>query len=283
MDESPSSPGQAAASAASTRCSSPPRAHASSSTTHGGANDGSASGRRPPTTSSPRSATPAARRWPTTTTSPTGRGRAPRPTAIDAYGDLDIVVNNAGILRDRTIVNMTEAEWDDVITVHLKGHFAPTRRAAVYWRSEHKAGRDKRRQPGAHVEHVGAVREPGSGQLRRREVGDRDLQPDRAKELSRYDVMSNCIAPGARTRLTLATPGLDDIMAPADRLRRVGSGQHLAARRLPGTGRVRVHRRDVPRAGRCRQAGRRLVDPRHARAAREVDRRRARRSFAAPN
>jgi NAD(P)-dependent dehydrogenase (short-subunit alcohol dehydrogenase family) len=55
-------------------------------------------------------------------------------SAIDAFGDLDILVNNAGILRDRVLVNMTEQEWDDVIAVHLKGHFAPTRWAASYWR-----------------------------------------------------------------------------------------------------------------------------------------------------
>src|SRR6056297_92222 len=65
--------------------------------------------------------------------------------AVDAYGDVDIVVNNAGILRDRTIVNMTESEWDDVIAVHLKGHFALTHHAAVHWRNEHKAGRTKPR------------------------------------------------------------------------------------------------------------------------------------------
>ena len=65
-------------------------------------------------------------------------------TAIDAFGGLDILVNNAGILRDRVLVNMTEAEWDDVVRVHLKGHFCPTRWAAAYWRDEHKAGRRPR-------------------------------------------------------------------------------------------------------------------------------------------
>ena len=65
--------------------------------------------------------------------------------AIETFGDLDILVNNAGILRDRVIVNMTEEEWDAVITVHLKGHFAPTRWAAAYWREQHKAGNGKPR------------------------------------------------------------------------------------------------------------------------------------------
>src|SRR3954470_4696546 len=60
--------------------------------------------------------------------------------AVDAFGDLHILVNNAGILRDRVIINMTEAEWDAVIAVHLKGHFCPTRHAAAYWREQTKSG-----------------------------------------------------------------------------------------------------------------------------------------------
>src|SRR4051812_27680845 len=60
--------------------------------------------------------------------------------AVEAFGDLDILVNNAGILRDRVLVNMTEQEWDDVVKVHLKGHFVPTRWAAAYWREQTKAG-----------------------------------------------------------------------------------------------------------------------------------------------
>src|SRR5205085_10018160 len=64
--------------------------------------------------------------------------------AVESYGRLDILVNNAGILRDRMLVNMDEAEWDAVINVHLKGHFAPTRHAAAYWRERSKAGEDVR-------------------------------------------------------------------------------------------------------------------------------------------
>ena len=63
-------------------------------------------------------------------------------TAIETFGDLHVVVNNAGILRDRVLVNMTEEEWDAVIAVHLKGTFAPTHHAAVYWKSRSKAGDD---------------------------------------------------------------------------------------------------------------------------------------------
>ena len=135
-------------------------------------------------------------------------------TAVDAYGDLDILVNNAGILRDRTIVNMTEAEWDGVISVHLKGHFAPTHHAAVYWRAEHKAGRAKRRNLVHTSSTSGLFSNPGQANYGAAKSGIATFSQIAAKELDRYDVVSNCISPGARTRLTLATPGLEDIMSP---------------------------------------------------------------------
>ena len=137
-------------------------------------------------------------------------------TAIDAYGDLDILVNNAGILRDRTIVNMTEAEWDDVISVHLKGHFAPTRHAAVYWRAQHKSGVAKRRNLVHTSSTSGLFANPGQANYGAAKSGIATFSQIAAKELERYNVVSNCIAPGARTRLTLATPGLEEIMAPKD-------------------------------------------------------------------
>ena len=99
-------------------------------------------------------------------------------SAIEAFGDLDILVNNAGILRDRVLVNMSEAEWDDVVRVHLKGHFAPSRWAAAYWREEAKSGRDEAAQHRPHVEHVGPVLQPRPEQLRRGQVGHRHVQPD---------------------------------------------------------------------------------------------------------
>ncbi len=137
-------------------------------------------------------------------------------SAISEFGDLDILVNNAGILRDRVLVNMTEEEWDAVITVHLKGHFAPSRWAAAYWREEHKAGRSKRRNMVHTSSTSGLFSNPGQSNYGAAKSGIATFSQIAAKELSRYDVVSNCIAPGARTRLTLATPGLDQIMSPKE-------------------------------------------------------------------
>src|SRR6187551_3555364 len=136
--------------------------------------------------------------------------------AVEAFGDLDILVNNAGILRDRVLVNMTESEWDAVIAVHLKGHFAPSRWAAAYWREEHKAGRGKRRNLVHTSSTSGLFSNPGQSNYGAAKSGIATFSQIVAKELSRYGVVSNCIAPGARTRLTLATPGLGDIIAPKE-------------------------------------------------------------------
>ena len=94
--------------------------------------------------------------------------------AVDTYGDLHVLVNNAGILRDRVIINMTEAEWDSVINVHLKGHFAPTHHAAVYWREQTKAGKEVRGVDHPHDVDLRLVRQPGPGELRRRQERHRD-------------------------------------------------------------------------------------------------------------
>jgi NAD(P)-dependent dehydrogenase (short-subunit alcohol dehydrogenase family) len=137
-------------------------------------------------------------------------------SAIEAFGDLDILVNNAGILRDRVIVNMTEEEWDAVITVHLKGHFAPTRWAAAYWREQHKAGLGRPRNLVHTSSTSGLFANPGQSNYGAAKTGIATFSQIAAKELIRYNVKSNTIAPGARTRLTLATPGLDQIMKPAE-------------------------------------------------------------------
>jgi NAD(P)-dependent dehydrogenase (short-subunit alcohol dehydrogenase family) len=137
-------------------------------------------------------------------------------SAIEAFGDLDILVNNAGILRDRVLVNMTEEEWDAVITVHLKGHFAPTRWAAAYWREQHKAGIDKPRNLVHTSSTSGLFSNPGQSNYGAAKTGIATFSQIAAKELARYNVKSNTIAPGARTRLTLATPGLENIMKAPD-------------------------------------------------------------------
>ncbi|CAB4598221.1 MAG: SDR family oxidoreductase [Actinomycetes bacterium] len=134
--------------------------------------------------------------------------------AIETFGDLDILVNNAGILRDRVLVNMTEEEWDAVIAVHLKGHFAPTRWAAAYWREQHKAGITKPRNIVHTSSTSGLFANPGQSNYGAAKTGIATFSQIIAKELARYQVKSNTIAPGARTRLTLATPGLEDIMTP---------------------------------------------------------------------
>ncbi|HEX9995459.1 MAG TPA: SDR family oxidoreductase [Acidimicrobiales bacterium] len=141
-------------------------------------------------------------------------------TAVEAFGRLDVLVNNAGILRDRVLVNMTEEEWDAVIAVHLKGHFVPTRWAAAYWREQAKAGTPVR----ANLVHTsstsGLLGNPGQTNYGAAKAGIGAFSIICAQELARYGVRSNCIAPAARTRLTESTPGLSDIVqAPEDAAR----------------------------------------------------------------
>jgi NAD(P)-dependent dehydrogenase (short-subunit alcohol dehydrogenase family) len=137
-------------------------------------------------------------------------------TALDAFGGADILVNNAGILRDRLVVNMTEAEWDDVIRVHLRGHFCPTRHLGAYWRDEHKAGRQAPRNIVNTTSTSGLLANPGQSNYGSAKSGIATFTQIVSKELARYDVKVNCVAPVARTRLTLASPGLEEIMAIRD-------------------------------------------------------------------
>jgi NAD(P)-dependent dehydrogenase (short-subunit alcohol dehydrogenase family) len=136
--------------------------------------------------------------------------------AVETFGDLHVLVNNAGILRDRVIINMTEAEWDAVIKVHLKGHFAPTHHAAVYWREQSKAGREVKASIIHTTSTSGLFSNPGQANYDSAKSGIATLSQVCAKELVRYGVRSNAIAPGARTRLTEATPGLGDAVKAPD-------------------------------------------------------------------
>lgn len=134
--------------------------------------------------------------------------------ALDAFGSLDVVVNNAGILRDAFIAGHGEAEWDAVIAVHLKGHFSVLRHAADHWKAEAKAGR----MPAAAVINTvsaSGTTLPNAGQASygAAKAAIAALTLVAAQELERYGVRVNGVAPIARTRLTLATPGMGAIFA----------------------------------------------------------------------
>jgi NAD(P)-dependent dehydrogenase (short-subunit alcohol dehydrogenase family) len=167
--------------------------------------------------------------------------------AIDDFGRLDVVVNNAGILRDAFIASMDEAQWDAVIGVHLKGHFAVLKHAADYWKAQSKAGD----QPTAAVINTASgsgVTLPNAGQANygSAKAAIAALTQIAAEELDRYGVRVNAIAPIARTRLTLATPGMGalmgepeegevDLFAPANISPLVA---YLATEKCPVTGKV---------------------------------------------
>lgn len=135
-------------------------------------------------------------------------------TAVGELGGLHVLVNNAGILRDRVLVNMSEEEWDSVIRVHLRGHFAPTRHAAAYWRGRAKAGEEVKASVINTSSTSGLLGNPGQANYGAAKAGIAAFTVIVAQELSRYGVRVNAIAPAARTRMTESTPGLADIVQP---------------------------------------------------------------------
>lgn len=141
-------------------------------------------------------------------------GRRLVDTAVETFGRLDVLVNNAGILRDRALVNMTEQEWDSVIAVHLKGHFVPTRWAARHWRARAKAGEHVTARLVHTSSTSGLVGNHGQTNYGAAKAGIAAFSSICAKELAHYGVRSNCIVPAARTRLTESTPGLCEVVAP---------------------------------------------------------------------
>lgn len=167
--------------------------------------------------------------------------------AISEFGGLDVVVNNAGILRDGFIAGMEESQWDAVLAVHLKGHFSVLRHAATYWKEQSKAGH----QPNAAVINTASgsgLTIPNAGQVNygAAKAGIAAITLVAADELERYGVRVNAIAPIARTRLTLATPGMGalmgepeegevDLFSPANISPLVG---YLASEKCPVTGKV---------------------------------------------
>jgi NAD(P)-dependent dehydrogenase (short-subunit alcohol dehydrogenase family) len=123
-------------------------------------------------------------------------------TAIETFGDLHVVVNNAGILRDRVLVNMTEEEWDAVIAVHLKGTFGPSRWAAAYWREQSKAGKPVDGRIINTTSVSGIYGNPGQTNYGAAKAGIAAFTVIAALELSRYGVTVNAVAPVALTRMT---------------------------------------------------------------------------------
>jgi NAD(P)-dependent dehydrogenase (short-subunit alcohol dehydrogenase family) len=143
-------------------------------------------------------------------------GRRLVEMALDCFGDLHVLVNNAGILRDRALVNMTEDEWDDVINVHLKGHFVPTRHAAAYWRSQAKSGVAVSASVITTSSTSGLLGNPFQANYGAAKAGIGAFTIIAAHELVRYGVRVNCVVPAARTRLTSATEGLQEIVRPPE-------------------------------------------------------------------
>lgn len=123
-------------------------------------------------------------------------------TAIEAFGDVHVVINNAGILRDRMLVNMTEAEWDAVIAVHLKGTFGPAHHASVYWRQQVKDGHEVSARIINTTSPSGIYGNVGQTNYGAAKAGIAAFTVIASKELARYGVTVNAIAPAALTRLT---------------------------------------------------------------------------------
>ncbi|WP_251092962.1 SDR family oxidoreductase [Streptomyces sp. Caat 7-52] len=143
-------------------------------------------------------------------------------TAVETYGRLDTLVNNAGFLRDRMLVNLDEDDWDAVIRVHLKGHFLPLRHAAAHWRAEAKAGRVPEARVVNTSSGAGLLGSLGQANYSAAKAGIVGLTLVAAAELARYGVQVNAVAPAARTRMTertfaatMAAPAAGfDAMAP---------------------------------------------------------------------
>ena len=134
--------------------------------------------------------------------------------ALDSFGRLDVVVNNAGFLRDRMFVGTSEAEWDAVINVHLKGHFCVTRHAAEHWRNQSKAGQPVDARIINTSSGAGLQGSIGQSTYSAAKGGIASLTLVQAAELSRYGVTANAIAPAARTRMTEAI--FTDMKPPED-------------------------------------------------------------------
>ena len=138
--------------------------------------------------------------------------------AIEVFGGLDVVVNNAGILRDKMLANMTEAEWDAVIKVHLKGTFGPAHHAAAYWRDESKAGRAREGRIINTSSPSGLFGNVGQTNYAAAKAGIAAFTIVAAQELGRYGATVNAIAPTALTRMTEDLAGSAEILKQTNAL-----------------------------------------------------------------
>lgn len=150
-------------------------------------------------------------------------------STVAHFGRLDALVNNAGILRDRMLVNMTDEEWDAVVRVHLKGTFAPSHWAAAYWREQSRAGRDPQGRIVNTSSASGIYGNPGQANYGAAKAGIAAFTVIAAMELGRYGVTVNAIAPGARTRMTENLMGGDDRTGD-DRSAGDRSGEHRSGK-----------------------------------------------------
>jgi NAD(P)-dependent dehydrogenase (short-subunit alcohol dehydrogenase family) len=136
--------------------------------------------------------------------------------AVDVFGGLDVLVNNAGILRDRMLTSMSEAEWDAVIAVHLKGTFGPTRHAAEYWRGRAKNGEANDARVINTTSPSGLFGSPGQTNYGSAKAGIAAFTVIAAMELARYGVTVNAVAPTALTRLTDDLPAAREMAEKVD-------------------------------------------------------------------
>ncbi|MAD46067.1 MAG: short-chain dehydrogenase, partial [Oceanospirillaceae bacterium] len=133
--------------------------------------------------------------------------------AIDAFGDLHIVLNNAGVNRDRMFASMTEAEWDTIMAVHLKGHFCITSHAVHYWRDQSKAGKAVNARIINTTSGAGLQGSIGQSNYAAAKAGIAALTLNQAAELGRYGITANSVAPAARTGMTTAVETMATRMA----------------------------------------------------------------------
>lgn len=144
--------------------------------------------------------------------------------AIESFGGLDIVLNNAGINRDRMFASMTEQEWDAIMSVHLKGHFCISSHAVHYWRAQHKEGKPVDARIINTTSGAGLQGSIGQSNYAAAKAGIAALTLNQAAELARYNITANAVAPSARTGMTSAVPEMAARMAkPTD-----GSFDHFA-------------------------------------------------------